>query len=142
MPPEAPVRSARAPFRSSATRASYSLRGSWVFGDLKKPPDWSLRIPRIALSVGQGADSRAGRRRPRDAIEGDARLAGRLRRWWWLCLAVLVGGAVVAAMALAATSLSADPNPVTLQVDIDDGAVTQTVTITNNGPDPVTVDSV
>src|SRR3954470_8557438 len=143
MPPEAPVRSARAPFRSSATRASYSLQGSWVFGDLKKLPDWCLRMPRIALSVGQGADSLAGMPAPpgRD-IEGDARLAGRLRRWWWLCLAVLVAGGVVAAVALGATTLSADPSPLTFQQDVSDGGLTHTTTITNNGPDPVTVQTV
>src|SRR3954447_3492027 len=77
------------------------------------------------------------------AIEGAARLTRRTRRWGLLCLGVLVGGLVAAALALAATSLTADPTSLDFMQDVDEGTTAaQTVTIKNTDTGPVTIEAV
>ena len=62
----------------------------------------------------------------------------------WAGVAVLAAGAVIAALALAAGSLSATPDTIDFgPQDIDDGpTLTEVSTITNAGPDPVAINSV
>src|SRR3954451_4504456 len=77
------------------------------------------------------------------AIEGAARLTRRTRRWGLLCLGVLVAGRGAAALALAATPLTADPTSLQFTQDVDEGTTAaQPVTITNTDASPVTIEGV
>jgi hypothetical protein len=76
--------------------------------------------------------------------EGTLDLARRMRRWGLLCLAVLACGAVIAAVALAATSLTATPNSLTFaahDVGVSPAPAMSTV-IKNTDATPVTIQSV